>query len=286
MTIENSLEGIVDEVPTFSIQDMKSDDGEDNKVLKVIEEPSPPATASAPPKRLARVTVIDAHRAFQVPTSGDPEPTLQTESSKPPSTRNSHHSHHSHTPAPHRQFSGYSQTASPMSPMMYPQHSYAVSPIGRPPNGHPIQQPSHIWMPVNPAGAAAMQYYRPPPYASPVVYASPTLPSPYSSSPVGSLPKANMSMSRTPSHSSRGTPANGTPQNFSPASAPSPMPVYMSGRATPNFYTPGVQQAQLPLIYPSSPGPMFAAPPSNGSPAPTLYSSAPHGPYRPNPPTW
>lgn len=69
-TTENSLEGIADEFPTsipHSVQDMKSEDGDGGK--REVQ-PSPPAAtptlaAAASPRIPSRMSVRDAHRAFQ-----------------------------------------------------------------------------------------------------------------------------------------------------------------------------------------------------------------------------
>lgn len=306
VTTENSLEGITDEPPSFSVQDMKSDDGDEPKALKM---PSPPP-ATTPTRRPAiRMSVDDAHRAFQqVPTAPSSVPETTTASSyaymQPPEDTRGVPTAPAQQPQQQPQVlrPQYPLIPSSSNPVVYSQTPYMISPIGQPqqrsaltngqhslPNG---QAPSHMWMQVNPLPNTPMSpYYRPHPYGQPVIYPSPsTLPSPYSPGLTSATPLPmqvpkpmngiGVSPGRVVPH--QGSPM--TPQLLSPVTAPS----YLPGRATPSYYTPGPQSSQLPIVYPSSPAPLYSAAVSatpSGSPGPALYTSTPHNTYR-SPPTW
>lgn len=207
VTTENSLEGLADEPPpSFSFPDMKSDDGDEPKSLKA---PSPPPPVPAPARRI-RMSVHDAHRAFQqvppspastadqaVPNYGPIEPPIAEEprsgpSQPPPPPLNQSR------PAPRLSYPMYPSSS---SPVVYTQTPYLMSPIGQPsqrpplanghhPGAHAQPPPTHMWMQVGPPapGSPMPSYYRPSPYAQPpVMYPSPTTlttPSPYSPTPV------------------------------------------------------------------------------------------------------
>lgn len=299
VTTENSLEGITDEPPSFSLQDVKSDDGDEPKALKV---PSPPPAVTSTRRPTIRMSVDDAHRAFQqVPTgpSGAPETSstssygYQTQDSRPAAAQPSQQQPQTIRP----QYPVFP----PSNPVSYPQNaSYMISSIGQQQqrtlaNGHHSlpngQAPSHVWMQVNPAPAP---YYRPHPYGQPVIYPSPsTIHSSYSPSLSANplpmqVPKPANGIGASPGRTVSRQGNTVTPQLLSPATAPSPMPTYLPGRVTPSYYTPGPQSSQLPMVYPSSPAPLYSAAvptPSSGSPGPALYTSTPHTTYRP-PSTW
>jgi hypothetical protein len=309
VTTENSLEGITDEPPSFSVQDMKSDDGDEPKALKVS---SPPPAATPTRRPAIRMSVDDAHRAFQqVPTAPSSVPETSSTSSygyiQPPEDTRTAPTAPAQPPQQPPQVlrPQYPLIPSSSNPIVYAQSPpYMITPIGQPQqrpalaNGHHTlpngQAPSHMWMQLNPApGAPMSSYYRPHPYGQPVIYPSPsTLPSPYSPALTSAtplpmhVPKPMNGIGASPG---RAMPQGSTvtPQLLSPVTAPSPMPTYLPGRATPSYYTPGPQASQLPLVYPSSPAPLYSAVSTtpSGSPGPALYTSTPHTTYRP-PATW
>jgi len=304
VTTENSLKDITDEPPSFSLQDMKSDDGDEPKALKV---PSPPPTTTSTTRRpTIRMSVHDAHRAFQqVPTapSGVPEPSSASSYGFPPQEDSrALPTATAQQPQPPTRALGPQYPSLPSSsPVVYPQNPpYVLSPIGQPQqrpvlaNGHHTvpngQAPSHVWMQVNPPpGGPLSSYYRPHPYGQAVIYPPSTSYSPglTSMTPLPmQLPKPMNGIGASPGRAASHQGSTVTPQVLSPVTAPSPMPTYLSGRGTPSYYTPGPQSSQLPMVYPSSPAPMYSAAVSttpSGSPGPALYTTTPHTTYRPPP---
>ncbi|KAF8312013.1 hypothetical protein DL93DRAFT_2229326 [Clavulina sp. PMI_390] len=315
---ENSLKGISDELPSFSLQEVKSDDGDEPKSPK----PSSPAPTAPPRRAPMRMSVMDAHRAFQMvpqPPPGAPEvkspnygpiepPTPKEPQQEPrPTAPQTTPQHPSHRGPIHRP--SYPPFPTPGTPMMYAQQAYGVAPIGvQPPRG-PLQNgltptqgapPTHMWMQVN----AAPAYYRPYPQAA-MMYPSPSTPTaPGSFSPTPGPQPALQVNGNKPVVNGRGPqsrPTNGAgpsmAANNNAARGMSPAPGALAygtpGRMTPAYYTPTVQPTSLPPMatYPSSPVPHYTPPLSTHSSGSTghssaIYSSAPHPAYRPTPPSW
>lgn len=301
----NSLRDIADE-PTrlsFSMQEMKSDEGD-----------TPPPTMSSTNSgttSVTRMSVQDAHRAFQtVPSSSSatssprPPPRQPSQNQQQPSaptsqplpTHPSASPHRPPQPMPMRIFGPYPPQGSPhLAPAPHGSHLYALPPQPqpgqqqRPPvNGAPPQM-AQGWV-VAPAGQQPQQqqFMRPPPPGSPymVAYGPPPpgvyLTAPPQGQPPHQMPKPGQPLQPGPPGAGRG---RGMPMMSPGPSQAQPhiSPVPAPGQILQHMAMPPYQGGPIPSIYhmPPAPGqgmvhPHPGAPP--GQPMPGMY---PGGPPRP-----
>lgn len=293
----NSLQGIADE-PTplsFTMQEMKSEDGE-----------TPPPTMSSSSHSatsITRMSVADAHRAFQqvpTPSSSSSSPQLLHRPPPPPHSSSSHLSASPGRPPP------------PPMPMrvFYPQPPPGApqpAPGAPGPQGYPMQHPQKLvqrppvngnaqhpqmaqgWV-VGPAGAQQPQQFLRHPPGSPylVAYAPPPgamYGPPHPGQSPHALPKPGQPpMPQAPPGAGRGrgmpmmSPAPGPSQHISPVPTPghimqSPMGMspYQGGPIPSIYHMPPPAHAQ-PM------GHHLQQPQAPGQPMPAMYPGAPQRP--------